>query len=68
MEGNSKQIDKAKNALLALLEEKNSSAFANNTPYSTEDCMVCSDTITTGYRLQVNKNKKEFHNESIYIF
>ncbi|KAL4480834.1 hypothetical protein ABPG72_001703 [Tetrahymena utriculariae] len=52
MEGNSKQVDQAKNALLALLEEKNSQACSNNMPYSYEDCQVCSDTIVTGYRLQ----------------
>ncbi|EAR87659.1 RNA recognition motif protein (macronuclear) [Tetrahymena thermophila SB210] len=52
MEGNSKQVDQAKNALLALLEEKNSQACLNNMPYSYEDCQVCSDTIVTGYRLQ----------------
>lgn len=57
MEGNSKQIEQAKNALLALLEEKNSQSFLNNSPYSTEDCMVCSEEIVTGYRLQVNFEK-----------
>lgn len=38
MEGSSKQVDKATNALLALLEENNVSACANNMPYSYEDC------------------------------
>lgn len=38
MEGNSKKVDQAKNALLALLEEKNISSCSNNMPYSYEDC------------------------------